>query len=277
MRCSEVSKFVYVYLDGEFEPRECAEFEQHVQSCGVCRDRVEFERTFHALLRERLARPTAPAALRGRILAEIDRTEPSGALGRVLPFPLAVKLLPALAAAAVAAVVLWPSTPDDAARGRLPSGADEAGVLAAATATLDDPMEGIVAETVKTHEAALPTEVYGDRAAIGRFLTERVAFKAAPPFEDSRDMRLVGARLAQVRNAPAVLYIYDHKGKRLSVLQFNDEPRPRTAFRNAYYTGRLDGYNVALFRDQVHGLTTSVAGEVPEHELLTLIPATYQR
>ena len=260
MRCSELEKFVYVYLDGEFEPRECAEFEEHLRSCDACREMLSFERSFHDILRKRLDRQAAPAALRSRILADVrkEARQEGGVLARVARLPLVVKAAPALAAAAAALVIFWPAAPSG-------QGAAED----------DSAVANIVAETVANHEAALPSEVWGDRERIDSFLS-RSATWADPPFRDTDSTRLVGARLARIKRRPAVLYHYEHKGKRLSVLQFADARHERSPFQRAYFTGRRDGYNVALFQDETRGVTNSLASDLDEKDLVGLIPANYR-
>ena len=43
MNCSDIERYVYVYLDGEFEERELREFEVHTAQCDPCRRRVASE------------------------------------------------------------------------------------------------------------------------------------------------------------------------------------------------------------------------------------------
>lgn len=275
MQCSEVRKFVYVYLDGEFEPRECAEFEQHVQGCPSCGETLTLEQTFHGLLRKRLERPAAPAGLRERILAEIDQEdrETSGPLAKILALPTTVKAIPALAAAALAVLLVWPrgSAEDD-----LPIGARAAG--AAVISSAEEPIDSLVTEAVAVHEVNLPAEVSGDRETIRRFVATNAAFRAAPPFRDTETTHLVDARRVRVGTVPAIRYTYLHRGKRLTVVQFPESvaagaARPR--FRRAVFTDRRGPYNIAVYRDREHGLSHSVVGDVDERELMGLIPASY--
>lgn len=269
MQCPEVSKFVYVYLDGEFEPRERAEFEQHVSRCPECGEMLRFERSFHQLVRERIERPEAPEGLRDRVLAALDEEDAadSGLWARVSALSPAWKWAPVAAAAALIAVLAVPGlvrTPD---------------TNEAAPAVASAPLESLVEETVAVHEEALPTEVSGDEESVGRFVAGRVSFRATPPFQESETTRLIGARLTRVGSRPAVLYTYEHEGKRVSVVQYAEPSKSeaKTPFRRAFYTGRAKGHNVAFFRDRDRGVANSVVGDVDEGSLVRLIPASYKR
>jgi len=285
MKCAEVSKFVYVYLDGEFEPRELAEFEQHVRGCPGCRDLLHFERSFHALLRSRIERPTAPAHLRARIVAALDAEVARDSLGaRLLRLPLPVKLVPAVAAAALAALVLWPAGELTVSGGVVPAALTAGAALVAppamAAASSDRRLDDLMSQTVAVHENSQPPEVEGDRSQIEAFAAAQAPFRARPPFRDSPGLRLVGARQARYDGQPAVLYTYQYHGKRVSVLQFAEAATsgsegPR--FRRAVFTDRRGPYNLVLLRDREDGLTNSLVSDVDERDLLELIPASYQR
>lgn len=288
MKCAEVTKFVYVYLDGEFEPRECAEFEEHVRGCAPCREVVAFEQSFHGLLRSRIERPTAPAHLRERVLAALDREEAeNGSIGAWFTrLPLRAKALPALAAAALAVVLLWPrAQPGTAAIGGEPTDIAAAGILTRSSHTAlpgaaraDDESEigDLMTQAVAVHEVALPSEVEGDTGQIERFAASHAPFGARPPFVDRPGLHLVGARQTQLSGQPAVLYTYQYKGKRLTVAQFADD-ETGSRFRRAMFTDRRGPYNIVLLRDRERGVTHSVVGDVDENDLLQLVPASFQR
>ena len=276
MQCSEVRKFVYVYLDGEFEPRECADFERHVADCAGCREEVELERSFHGLLRERLDRPTAPPALRARILADIDQEESrdAGLATRIRQLPAAWKALPALAAAALVLVMLWPRGPVGLAPSPTAAIAEQDGSVE------EEPLDGLVAEAVAVHEVGLPDEVSGDGEAIGRFVERNVSFQAAAPWPDSPTTRLMGARRVRVGTRPAVAFSYRHHGRRVTVVQFPDRlVRSRAPFRRATFTGvgKTSPYSVTVVRDAERRLYHSVVGDVEDTDLPDLVPASFTR
>lgn len=263
MECVEVRKFVYVYLDGEFEERERVAFEHHLAGCDGCRQEVAFEEGFRDLLRARLERPAAPATLRARIVKDLDEEDartPRSFWDRLTAWPLAVRLIPVGAVAALALVLAWPAA------------------VPVAPSEPDSAIANVVEETIDVHRRAVPAEVQGDARTISSFVAKNASFTANPPLAESAQTKLIGARLTQVRGRPAVLYVYDHKGKRVSVVQFTEPVRPHSApFRRSYYTGQTEGFNVVLFRDEERGIANTVVGDVDDHELLRLIPASYQR
>src|SRR5262249_28396156 len=51
MTCAELDSLLHPYLDGEFEPHEQLNFEQHLAGCAECARRVHSEMAFRGLLR----------------------------------------------------------------------------------------------------------------------------------------------------------------------------------------------------------------------------------
>jgi mycothiol system anti-sigma-R factor len=71
MTCQELDRLLYPYLDGEFQPEERMDMENHLASCADCTRQVEEEREIQQALR-RAARHSvqssrAPASLRAGI------------------------------------------------------------------------------------------------------------------------------------------------------------------------------------------------------------------
>src|SRR5262245_6213248 len=65
------------YVDGELSAAESAAFDQHAAGCSTCRPMIERHLALRARLRGELARPTASAALRDRILAKLPAERPA--------------------------------------------------------------------------------------------------------------------------------------------------------------------------------------------------------
>ncbi len=292
MNCSEITRFIYVYFDGEFDPRECAEFEQHLADCESCRAMIPFEQSFHALLKSRLEHHEAPPRLRDGIIKALDREDETSAhrMLRLLPLtgsprwgPLTRRrahgllLLPGLAAAVLLTVILWPgAAPHEQPTPALAETGQEAPPPVVSQG-VRDPLEELLASAIEAHEFGAPVQLLGDQEAVQQFVRTQAALGAAPPFPVNETTRLIGARLTQVGNRPAVLYTYEHNGRRVSALQLPEEsPQRRSPLNRAYYTGRTRGYNVAVFRDHERGLSHSIVGDLDEQDLLHLIrPASY--
>lgn len=246
MDCLEVKKFVYVYLDNEFDEVERAEFEAHLQGCDTCRLTVDRERQFKRFFKTSIRETAVPVGLTRRIREELAESQ--------APRPLYRRFATAMPAAAIAMMVMflfWPST---------------------------NAFTPIVEESIKAHQRDFPADVAGDANKIERFLHRRVNFQTALPLRTSAATHLMGARLSMFRGRPAVLYVYRHRGRRLTVVQFvgsaeDDLPQAVASVPNHrihYQVNR--GYTIAVYRHR--GIMNSVVGNVHPGELYDLIPGS---
>ena len=241
MTCHDVQKFVYVYLDGEFGPGDKAEYEAHVADCAPCREAVSAERGFRQTIRTRLQPVLAPPHLRSAIVARLATVEAESR--RSAPVPWALRLSPVLAlAAAILLVVYWPR---DRRTGAQASPSAQAGFSAASstgaswgqapvvtaaynpsanagyiTAASTSDVRQVDPETAMTLQSwqHLPVTIQGGEATIRRYLEPRVGFRVAAPLDESVYVRLVGARQVAVGGRPAVLFVYDFGGERVTVV-----------------------------------------------------------
>jgi mycothiol system anti-sigma-R factor len=69
--CSEVLEQVYVYLDGEIGPDECAKIREHLDECGPCLRQYGLDQAVKALVARSCGCDLAPDALRNKVLARI--------------------------------------------------------------------------------------------------------------------------------------------------------------------------------------------------------------
>lgn len=82
MNCQDVQKFAFTYLDGEFDSRERAEFEEHLRLCQTCRQQISRDALFKDMSARHLglaatakAPHVCPKALRARVCAGLDESE----------------------------------------------------------------------------------------------------------------------------------------------------------------------------------------------------------
>lgn len=73
--CSDISKLVPTYLDGELAESELLSFEHHIAECETCNRELEGERSFLERIRESLAAPPASDTLRARLSRALDVEE----------------------------------------------------------------------------------------------------------------------------------------------------------------------------------------------------------
>lgn len=96
MRCEDVRKYGYAYLDGEFDDRDATELEAHVAACEPCRAELEGMQSFRHHVRSQLERPACPLAARNQVLAELARCDQPAAWQRTLGWSMALAACGAL-------------------------------------------------------------------------------------------------------------------------------------------------------------------------------------
>jgi mycothiol system anti-sigma-R factor len=71
--CSEILQKVYVYLDGEVNPHDCAKIRQHLDECGPCLQRFGLEQAVKALVARSCGRDPVPSDLRQKVMFRIQQ------------------------------------------------------------------------------------------------------------------------------------------------------------------------------------------------------------
>lgn len=257
MICSDIRKYVYVYLDGEFNAADQASFEDHVGQCADCQMLVRQERNFHNILRSKLQIAPAPDYLRRRIEYQLSHTEPDGSWQALLRL-WSIRLAPVAMAAAIVAVVVWPRSQQS----EVSVDAELDSLPVAAAVRLPQPGMGTV--TLASY-SQLPADVQGNEPEIANYMRQRVSFRVIAPLKQTQGLKLDGARQVMYEGRPAVLFIYSYKSQRLGVIQYKS---------NAVSTDEL-----ALYRDggltfgQMirNGTTYVVFSEMSANELSAIL------
>lgn len=251
MDCRDAHRFVQLRLDDEIEPADCAQLDIHLGSCAPCRARIEREQRFELELRARLRREAgearAPAALRDRI---------GGELAAATPVRPAAWMKVAIAAGGVFFLlgVSWNAT----------RGAD------------------VLRESVRRHSSNLPPDVraLGSDEEVDRFLEQRLSYAVSVPrlAGSGEDVRLVGARLANIHDRDVPLFQYEHRGAKVSLVAYPESGRGRAALPDDFerrhvgdrdfYVGAERGYNVVAWRER--GTLYSLVSDVDGSELVRL-------
>lgn len=240
MVCEEAIRYEDLYLDGEMAPEERLRMEAHLAACLACRTRMAEWIRIRSIVRQRMGEVRAPASLRETLTHRLRR-ERLKDRRRVVALALAASLVLAVPLAGF----LW-----DRSERPIP---------------LED-------RAVAAHLAIAGPEVQGDRATIESFLQDRVPFPVRVPLPDQPGVRLLGARIARVGTQPAVVYLYDASGHRISVTQYAPAeeglpPGPRL--------GRRDGLTVLTY--PAEGLVQTVVGDLPESAVTGIVPAAWHR
>ena len=236
MTCTELESLLHPYLDGEFEPHEQSNFEQHLAGCVECAQRVHSEMAFRGLLRRtsQAAAMRAPDSLRGRIEKGFQREDRRAQLNSWFKL-------------SAAAMVLFSA------------GAAYYNYRPASSVVF-------IEDAARRHAKALPLEIQhvspeNFEAWFAGKLNHRVPVPKLP------NATLAGARLSNVHDKEAAYIAYNSVSypgsppRRIGLFVFDDtkgevaaSPLPSLALNSSH------GYNVALWRDRdiVYELVTDL-------------------
>lgn len=253
--CSELVRFVDLYLDGEFVDEERLKYEAHIATCDACRRHTERQARWRERILEATPHAPAPASLRSKILAGLDEVE-RGQRAEGRRRTMLAMALPAAAAAAVVIGLGMRGTKLPAASIALP----------------------VVADVVTKHSRNLPIEVKTPKEdELRHWYADKVSFPVRPPVFKNVQASLRGGRLANVRDRDAAYLVYDVDGNKVSVFVFDPSAMP---FEGAphEHVGNRDvtmaqerGYNVALFEDD--GVGYAIASDMDRASMLKLVSA----
>ncbi len=255
MDCAEIERSLEPYLDGEFDDRERADVNAHLARCERCRGAADVRSRARALLRAKLREAMGPGTAAGRSPEEL-RERISAALAH-LHRPLWRRALAPVPLATLAACA--------------------AGVMVVlATHSGPDP---IIEEAIRKHARDLPLEVTSQAdtpEAIARILAPKLDFNPRPPHFNAPGMKLVGGRVAHIKDWPAAYVRYElprgHAG-----LFIVDDPDGRfdgtgRSVQLGPSTIRMvnaRGYNVAVWRR--NEIVYSLVSDLDEGDLVRLV------
>jgi anti-sigma factor RsiW len=264
-------------VDGELADTELGEVLAHVEQCASCRDALERREStkralarlgdesrcsegFHARLADALAAESGPIA------APVRRG------------PVIVRSLQRWFAAAAVTVGL--AGVGFAVGFWMPALSGAGGADVVASDAYDDPNGPpplIVDESIRWHARQVPVEVAGpDRAAVGAWFADKVAFPVDPPALAPR-AHLIGGRLGNVERSEAAFLLYDLDGTKVSVMVFDPQltalPRLRGVRGGEVYVRDANGYAVAV--EERNGIGYSYTTQLPREELAELVGASY--
>jgi len=240
------------YLDRELDPERLSEVEAHLAVCPACSARVAGE----VRVRERMAAlgadEVAPADLRQRVTAQVRAAVTSGRAGRgssAVGRPAVLRLGPrmrtvlaGLAAAAIAAFLLWTLVP-------------RVGVDVALAAGLAEDHVGH--HGPDTRQVAFESE---DPVAVERWLAERLGmeFRLPPPPPGAR---LIGGQVCVVDGRQLAHAVYEIAGRAVSYFVVPHESGPARPT-----PGEIDGLNYVTWRSAPGQVV--VLSSAPESELM---------
>ncbi|MBI4817001.1 MAG: zf-HC2 domain-containing protein [Deltaproteobacteria bacterium] len=252
MDCREASRLAQLRLDDEIDSAESSHFERHLVACPECRQALESEARIHRGLRECVrgcADEAAPERLRHKVIARTaSHRRDVFAQGRWIAAGLAALILAGLSA----------------------------GTSSEATSLID--------ESVARHTSNHPPEIRANKLAesqareakVRRFLSENLRYTVSVPnLERDNSVKLIGARLSNLKDRDAAIVMYDRRGARVSLIAVpaTDFGSPegferRQVGPREMLVGQRRGYNVVSWREG--RLVYSLVSDVDSGELVRL-------
>lgn len=242
MDCREVQRFIHAYLDGEFDEDDRVAFAAHLRTCPDCNRMAQFERAFREKVRQSFvgARGRAPAGLADRVRRALDEEErPAGWAARGLRWAIPVAAALALMIGAVIS-----------------------------TRQETKPEATLAESSIQWHRRTnVPLDVRASSPeAVKGFFSDKVSFAVRPPAFKRKRVKLLGGRLANLREHDAAYLVYRVDGRRVSVFIFDKAALGRPMQLRWH---RTRGYNVALFSSR--GTGYAVASDMDPEQLVHLI------
>ena len=259
MTCEEAQELITALVDRELANGERASLDSHLQSCPHCQTVLEQQELLKRTIRERTERLRAPDELRARILSDRRIVLERNRTRRQNFWPLPRRARPALAAAAILAVVLpavffFQGTPEPLAAAALESYARfRSGELGVSKA--ENPQE-IVEQLTRSVNGRFHPMGY-DLTAMG--------------------LRPVAGLVREIDGRKVLIAIYQGEGGTLFCYTFigseKDAPRHAARFydadkRMSFYAFSRGGLNAVLHREGE--IICILASEMPMEELLSI-------
>jgi mycothiol system anti-sigma-R factor len=247
MNCAAVAKWIDALLDGELDPKNAAEVEEHLAGCASCKQRYEARRAVSSNMRRLELGYAAPEALRARIAAALEAEQAQQTEGavarRVTRGPARWFMLAgwpvALAASALLATVMLQQRSQEA---------DQV-VAAHVRSLLANHLSDVVSSS---HHTVKP------------WFAGRIDFSPPVPDLTSLGFELVGGRLDYVDHQQVAAIVYRKHGHIINVLA----SLPGRDTPNLPHTTRVQGYSVRSWRQA--GLNLAAVSDIDPSELANL-------
>lgn len=269
--CNHIEQHAGAYVDGELDTSIAAFIDAHIAGCEPCRERLMFERASRALIRQGL-KVDVPAGLEERMrfvladrkafsasnpeqsskspqtqLNQVEQGQPPETLEPGTTHWLAITPRVALVSAAAAAMIFIGAS-------------FHASSVAEEQAAAED--------VVRLHTAELPADVaVNEPGEVNEFFNGRVDFPVQPASFERDPVRLVGARMSNVRERPAAMLFYDLNGHRVTVVVTDAEVGAESADNRVAYRV-VNGRRVPVRGKG--GLNYVFTGDVDDATLLRL-------
>jgi len=231
MKCNDLQNLMPLFISGELDGQNSADFERHIETCAACQTEMNLQKNYDNLLRQAFAEEALEtAALRERVRQQIRAAEKPRASWWKIPqmrFGFAAAALLIVLCAAIFYFVAKQNQP----------------TIYAGVAR--DHTEDVIEQMPKNgwRDGELPASIYA-REQLGDAVVSTIA---------PEGFRLVRTRLCNPAGEPFVHLIFDNGAKQISFYvrkNGNTLPgNPVEVFNNrAFYAERFDNLEVAGFQ-----------------------------
>jgi anti-sigma factor RsiW len=271
-RCRTIGRCVESYLDGELEPPQVLEVEQHTEECATCRERIVLDRAIRAGVRRTVSEGKPSATFRDRVTnsmtAEREKNE------RVSPaVPLSARNTLLLAAAAAAAAVYGMQRPHDSTGEQPPNASQKASVG----------LDAMLDQFADWHARPLLPETTNanDLPRFEPYVGVPVHAPILAPF----GARFLGGRILPTNDerVTAMLQYTMPSGQRISIYVYDPHRmstsssrlHPRRIGSEPVYVGNVRGWSIAAAEKR--GVGYAIASDLNDDESAELVLAAAPR
>lgn len=278
--CADVRRGLCAFVDGELEPSHALAMQAHVDGCEACAARVAFARSTRCSVRSVVKSVSAPAEVRARMTAAVQRACDARDRGDVMIGSglFSWKVAGPLAGAA-ALVLLWASVVKW--QGQAPSVTPPSASTESQASMV--PVDTLLDTLVQQHANPLPPETTDptDIARFDRFVG--VPLRAMQLDNWQGRGRLLGARMIPLQDIRTAMFQYvTGNGGRISVYVYNPSKVRRVPSHilrkelisdpaGPVYVGYVRGYSVAVTSRR--GVGYVMASDLDEKENSKLLLA----
>jgi anti-sigma factor RsiW len=283
MNCAATGKWIDALLDGELDPKNAAEVEEHLAGCAKCKQRHEARRAVSSNIRRLDLGYVAPESLRSRIRAMLEAeqavtAEQAVAAGRVAAAERAGAAMSSPGPATSARVIPMPLAPASRtpratrgpARWLMLAGWPVALAASALLATVLLQQRSQEAdEVVAAHVRSLLADHLNDVVSTSHHTVKpwfagKIDFSPPVPDLTSLGFELVGGRLEYLDHQQVAAIVYRKHGHIINVLA----SLPGRDSVNIPHTTHVQGYSVRSWRQS--GLNLVAVSDIDPSELANL-------
>jgi anti-sigma factor (TIGR02949 family) len=283
MNCAATGKWIDALLDGELDPKNAAEVEEHLASCAKCQQRYEARRAVSSNIRRLDLGYMAPESLRSRIGAMLEAEQAVAAVSspglatsaRVIPMPQAPAAQTSARSAVSQPAAMQPkASPSRATRGParwlMLAGWPVALAASALLATVllqqrSQEADEVVAAHVRSLLAGHLNDVVStSHHTVKPWFAGKIDFSPPVPDLTSLGFELVGGRLEYLDHQQVAAIVYRKHGHIINVLA----SLPGRDSASIPHTTHVQGYSLRSWRQS--GLNLVAVSDIDPSELANL-------